>query len=73
MALIIVSVLFGMAVSPMAEATPNREVEVQISLGPDGVSDEFSILVPDGEILTELDFKMFEKPWPIDDVVTIRD
>ena len=58
---------------PMVDATPNREVQVDISVGPNGVSDNYSITVPDGEIVSSLDFEMFEKSWPIDDVVTFKE
>ena len=58
---------------PMVDATPNREVQVDISVGPNGVSDNYSVMIPDGEIVSSLDFEMFEKSWPIDDVVTFKE
>ena len=42
---------------PMVDATPNREVQVDISVGPNGVSDNYSVMIPDGEIVSSLDFK----------------
>ena len=58
---------------PMANASPNRQVQVDISVEPNGVSDNYSVHVPNGEILTSLDFEMLENSWPIDDVVTLRE
>ena len=57
----------------MVNATPNRHVDVVIGLGPNGMSDQFSVEVPNGEIVTDFDVKVFEQPWPIDDVVTFDD
>ncbi len=56
---------------PLVNATPpSRQVDVVIGLGPDGMSDQFYVEVPDGDIVTDFDVKIFEKPWPIADVVT---
>ena len=57
----------------MVNANPNRQIDVEVSVGPNGVSDHYSVFIPDGEIVTSLDFDMFEKSWPIDDVVTIQE
>ena len=71
LALFLVSMFCAMSCLPMVDATPNRSVDVTVSLGPDGISDQFSIEVPDGDIITDFDVKVFEKSWPIDDVVTL--
>ena len=56
---------------PLVNATPpSRQVDVVIGLGTDGMSDQFYVEVPDGDIVTDFDVKIFEKPWPIADVVT---
>ena len=57
----------------MVDATPNRQIDVEVTLGPNGISDQFSVVVPDGEIVTGLDFEIFESSWPIDDVVTLEE
>ena len=67
----IVTAFCGISYMPMANASPNRQVQVDISVEPNGVSDNYSVQVPNGEILTSLDVEMLEKSWPIDDVVTL--
>ena len=73
LALFLVLMFCGMSCLPMVNANPNRSVDVVIGLGPNGMSDQFTIEVPDGEIVTDFDVKVFEKPWPINDVVTLED
>ena len=73
MALFLVLMFCAMSCLPMVNANPNRNVDVVIGLGPNGMSDQFTIEVPDGEIVTDFDVKVFEKPWPINDVVTFED
>ena len=73
LALFLVLMFCGMSCLPMVNANPNRNVDVVIGLGPNGMSDQFTIEVPDGEIVTDFDVKVFEKPWPINDVVTLED
>ena len=72
-AVIVVTLFCGITYMPMVEASPNRQVQVDILVEPNGVSDNYSIQVPDGEIVTSLDFEMLERSWPIDDVVTLQD
>lgn len=72
-AVLIVTIFCGMSYMPMVDASPNRQVTVDISVEPNGVSDNYSIFVPDGEIVTSLDFEMFERSRPIDDVVTFSE
>ena len=62
-----------MSYLPMVNANPNRQVDVVIGLGPNGMSDQFTVEVPNGEIVTDFDVKVFEEPWPINDVVTLDD
>ena len=57
----------------MVDASPNRQVVVDISVEPNGVSGNYSVLVPNGEIVTSLNLEMFERSWPIDDVVTFTE
>ena len=73
MALFLVLMFCAMSCLPMVDANPNRSVDVVVGLGPNGMSDQFTIEVPDGEIVTDFDVKVFEKPWPINDVVTFED
>ena len=63
---------FWYILRPWLMQSPNRQVQVDISVEPNGVSDNYSVQVPNGEILTSLDVEMLEKSWPIDDVVTLR-
>ena len=71
LALFLVSMFCAMSFLPLVDATPNRSVDVTVRLGPNGISDQFSIEVPDGDIVTDFDVKVFENSWPIDDVVTL--
>ena len=72
-AVLIVSIFCGMSYMPMVDASPNRQIVVDISVEPNGVSGNYSVLVPNGEIVTSLDLDMFERSWPIDDVVTFTE
>ena len=61
-----------MSYAPLANANPpSRQIDVVVGLGPDGMSDQFFVEVPDGEIVTDFNVKVFEKPWPINDVITL--
>ena len=63
----------GMSYAPLANANPpSRQIDVVVGLGPDGMSDQFFVDVPDGEIVTDFNVKVFEKPWPINDVITLE-
>ena len=63
-----------MSYAPLVDANPpSRQVDVVIGLGPDGMSEQFFVEVPDGEIVTDFNVKIFEETWPIDDVVTLDD
>ena len=73
MALFLVLMFCAMSYLPMVNANPNRQVDVVIGLGPNGMSDQFTVEVPNGEIVTDFDVKVFEEPWPINDVVTLDD
>ena len=73
LALFLVFMFCGMSYLPMVNASPNRTVDITIGLGPNGISDQFTIDIPDGDIVTDFDVKLFEKPWPIDEVVTLDD
>ena len=70
---LIVTIFCGMSYMPMVNASPNREIQVDVSIGPNGVSDNYTILVPNNEIVTSLDFELFESPWPVNDVVTFKE
>ena len=54
----LVSMFCAMSCLPMVDATPNRSVDVTVSIGPNGISDQFSIEVPDGDIITDFDVKI---------------
>ena len=72
LAFFLVVMFCGMSYSPLANANaPSREIDVVVGLGPDGMSDQFFVDVPDGEIVTDFNVKVFEKPWPINDVITL--
>ena len=73
LALFLVFMFCAMSYLPMVNASPNRTVDITIGLGPNGISDQFTIDIPDGDIVTDFDVKLFEKPWPIDEVVTLDD
>ncbi len=73
LALFLVLMFCAMSYLPMVNANPNRQVDVVIGLGPNGMSDQFTVEVPNGEIVTDFDVKVFEEPWPINDVVTLDD
>ena len=73
MALFLVLMFCAMSYLPMVNANPNRQVDVVIGLGPNGMSNQFTVEVPNGEIVTDFDVKVFEEPWPINDVVTLDD
>ena len=61
------------AFSPMVDASnPLRKVEVEIGLGPNGISEQFVVEIPEGEIISDFNVKVIEKSWPIDDVVTLN-
>ena len=61
-----------MSYTPLANANPpSRQIDVVVGLGPDGMSDQFFVDVPDGEIVTDFNVKVFEKPWPINNVITL--
>ena len=72
LALFLVTMFCLMSYAPLVNANPpSREVDVVIGLGPDGMSDQFYVEIPDGEIVTDFNVKIFEKTWPINDVVTL--
>jgi len=72
LAVFLVILFCAMSFGPLVNANPpSRQVDVVIGLGPDGMSDQFFVEVPDGEIVTNFNVKIFEKPWPIDDVATL--
>ena len=72
LALFLVTMFCAMSWLPLANASANRQVDVEIGLGPNGISDQFTIDVPDGDIITDFDVKIFEKSWPINDVVNLE-
>lgn len=73
LALFLVTLFCLMSYAPMVDAsTPTRKVEVEIGLGPDGISEQFIVEIPEGEIITDFNVKVIEKSWPIDDVVSLN-
>ena len=72
LALFLVAMFCAMSWLPLANASADRQVDVEIGLGPNGISDQFTIDVPDGDIVTDFDVKIFEKSWPINDVVNLE-
>ncbi|MBT7244403.1 MAG: hypothetical protein HN874_03030 [Euryarchaeota archaeon] len=73
MALYLALLFCLMSFSPMVDAsTPLRKVEVEIGLGPNGISEQFIVEVPAGEIISDFNVKVIEKSWPIDDVVSLN-
>ena len=73
LAIFLVALFCAMSYSPMADASPPKQVDVEIGLGPEGMSDKFIVEVPDGEIVTEFDIEVIEKPWAIDEVITFSE
>ena len=63
LAIFLVALFCAMSYSPMVDASPPKQVDVEIGLGPEGMSDKFIVEVPDGEIVTEFDIEVIEKPW----------
>ena len=74
LAIFLVALFCAMSYLPMVDASsPSRQVDVEIGLGPEGMSDKFFVEVPDGEIVTDFDVKVIEKTWAIDDVITFSE
>ena len=70
--LFLVSIFLISFLSPLSYASnPTREVDVEIYLEPNGLSDDYSIEVPVGEIVSELEFDVLEQPHPINEVITL--
>lgn len=68
----LVSIFLISFLSPLSYASnPTRQVDVEIYLEPNGLSDDYSIEVPVGEIVSELEFEILEKPHPINEVITL--
>ena len=70
LAIFLVLVFCAMSCLPLAQSSPNKEVDVDIGLGPNGISDQYTISVQDGEIVSNLSLKLSENPWPINEVTT---
>ena len=69
MALFLSAIMVLMTMVPVISGTivsTGNSLEVIIGSGPDGVSREFEIEVPDGEIIRSLDLSMTPSIWPID-------
>ena len=68
----LVSIFLISLVSPLAEAnSPNRQIDVEIYVSPDGISDDYTIEVPAGDIVSKLEFEITEQPHTIDDILTL--
>ena len=62
LAFFLVTLFCAMSYAPLVDANPpSRQVDVVIGLGPDGMSDQFFVEVPDGEIVTDFNVKIFEE------------
>lgn len=73
-AFFLVIMFCGMSLVPFANAnSPSRQVDVNVGLGPNGMSDQFKVEVPDGEIVTDLSLKIHENTWPVNEIQTWDD
>ena len=75
MALFLSAIMVLMTMVPVISGTivsTGNSLEVIIGSGPDGVSREFEIEVPDGEIIRSLDLSMTPSIWPIDSVYSFE-
>ena len=58
--------------SPLSNANnSNREIDIEIHINPNGISDDYTIEVPVGEIVSDLEFTMTEQPHPENNVLTL--
>ena len=74
LSIFLASLFFAMSLAPLVSANqPDREVEVNILLGPNGYSEDFTVEVPIGDIITDFEIELKENPWPINQVVTLDD
>ena len=73
-AFFLVIMFCGMSLVPFANAnSPSRQVDVNVGLGPNGMSDQFKVEIPDGEIVTDLSLKIHENTWPVKEIQTWDD
>jgi hypothetical protein len=72
LALFLVTLFCLMSCAPLVDASaPLRSVDIEIGLGPNGISEQFIVDIPEGEIITDFNVKIIEESWPIDDVVSL--
>jgi hypothetical protein len=70
-AIFLSAMMLVIIIAPIAESavvSKGNSLEVIIGSGPEGVSREFEIEVPDGEIIRSLNLTMTPTTWPIDSV-----
>lgn len=68
----LVSVFIISLMSPLSNANnSNREIDIEIHIHPNGISDDYTIEVPVGEIVSDLEFTMTEQPHPENNVLTL--
>ena len=64
-----------MSFAPMANATVvavGQSIDIVIGSGPNGVSRDFELEIPDSEVLTNLNLSIDPVIWPSDDVLTFE-
>ena len=72
-AIFLVAIFCCMSYLPMAKSSPNKEVDVDIGLGPNGISDRYSVNVPDGDVVSNISLRLLENVWPVNEVLTLQD
>ena len=70
LAIFLVLIFCAMSCLPFAQSSPNKEVDVDIGIGPNGISDQYTVSVQDGKIVSNISLKLSENPWPVNEVTT---
>ena len=76
MAIFLVAMFCCMSYLPFVDAgsgTPSNVVDLEVVLGPNGVDDDYSFVIPDGEILRDIDLELEELEMPVEQTVTLVD
>ncbi|HIF45370.1 MAG TPA: hypothetical protein EYQ73_01045 [Candidatus Poseidoniales archaeon] len=75
LAIFLVVMFSAMSFAPMANATVvavGQSIDVVIGSGPNGISRDFELEIPDSEVLTNLNLTIDPVIWPSDDVLTFE-
>jgi len=70
----LVSVFIISLMSPLSNASnSNREIDIEIHMEPNGISDDYTIEIPVGEIISDLELTISEQPHPENKVLTLSE